>query len=235
MAAVAVVAAVFAGVSIGVGTDCGETERATFTIATCGTGALTEVFRERVCGTVECCVSMGMSVALDVDVTDGVSVDVGSDLDGTELVTAPLLPCGTVGAMLRSEFLRASLCLVVAREDPPVLPLSCLFSFVIAATTVSATTRPICSLMFAARTKSFTATMDTVAPNWRLRYHHHGPGIVMNDSGAIGMEWPGLHGIASRATQHPKKNKHSRAQRKEIMTYTSTLVDAIITTDLALS
>lgn len=49
-------------------------------------------------------------------------VDVGSDLDGTELLTAPLLPCDIVGAMLRSEFLRASLCLVVAREDPPVLP-----------------------------------------------------------------------------------------------------------------
>ena len=44
MAAVAVVVAVFAGVSIGVGTDCGETERARSTIATCCTGALTEVF-----------------------------------------------------------------------------------------------------------------------------------------------------------------------------------------------
>jgi hypothetical protein len=64
-----------------------------------------------------------------------------------------------------------------------------------------------------------------LASKWRLRrYHHHGPGIVMNDSGAIGTEWPGLHGIASTATQHPKKNKHSRAQRKKIKTYTSALI-----------
>jgi hypothetical protein len=70
-----VVVAAFAVVSIGVRTDCGDTEGATSTMLTCGAackGATAEVCRER--------------------------------------------------EMLRSELFRASCCLRVALEEPPVLP-----------------------------------------------------------------------------------------------------------------